>query len=294
MLDPQVAAAIASWQPLEPLDSEDSDVVPTVRDHVTRAALDDADEARMALHAVGRLTLWTRKQLGDTDERTVYATATVDSWLLSDQHPYARNSLRSIRSLVRKIGRAVLVGSPPAATLPLQPFAPPYSADEERWFREAALLAGYRAASARMWAVAGPLGAGLSGVEAAATAVADVCELGGGHLSVTVRGRNNRIVPLRHNYTDLARAALAAADGGPLVVSSNPNNLYRAAERVGRGLSLVRARTTWLLAHVAAGTHPAALRLIAGPVSGRTLALLSEIAASAMTTNEAVRLGMTP
>ena len=48
----------------------------------------------------------------------------------------------------------------------------------------------------------------------------------------------------------------------------------------GAGLVLRRARTTWLAAHIEAGTGLAVLRAIAGPVSPSTLtALMSETAA---------------
>ena len=293
----QVLAAVAKWRLLESSEGENTEsghVIPAVREWVVASVPKDPAEARTSMHAVVRLALWTKARLGVADAATVFASPTVDAWLLSAEHPYAQNTLRTIRSLVRKVGRAVLSSPTPATALPVQWFSSPYSADEERWFREGALLEGYRNPSTRMWAVAGPLGGGLNGPEAAAAAAGDICEHGDGRLTVTVRGRNARTVPIRRAYTELARAALAAADGNQLVTSARTNNAYFAARRVGRGLSFARARTTWLLAHVEAGTHPVALRLIAGPVSERTIRLLSEIVVSTMTNDEAVRLGMKP
>ena len=72
--------------------------------------------------------------------------------------------------------------------------------------------------------------------------------------------------------------------GGRFVRTRNRNAVYELAARLapmgGAGLVLRRARTTWLAAHIEAGTGLAVLRAIAGPVSPSTLtALMSETAA---------------
>lgn len=295
---PEVRAAIASYRFLDQYQGDDAElaaVVATVRGWVADAVPRNADDARTCMTAVVRLMLRTKATLGTDDAPTVFADPNVGNWLLSGEHPYSENSLRTVRSLVRMVGRAALprsVADPVA--LPASALSDPYSTDEERWFREAAVLPGYRNTGTRMWVVTAGLAAGLSGPEAAATLLEDVAEIGDGRLTVTVRGRNARVVPLRRDYTDLARAALAASSGGRFTASAHANNAYLAGRRIGNGFSFARARTTWLLSHVRAGTNPAALCLIAGPLSGETIRKLADKVAATMTIDEAVRLGMGP
>ena len=241
----------------------------------------------------GRLAAWSYDNLGVADKNTMFADETVDAWLRSGEHPYSSNSLRSVRSRVRKVERAAF-GRPSRSTLSARSPTTPYSAEQERWFREAAALTGYRNASARMWVAAAPLGAGLDGRDTAAATVWDLVERGEGRLAVIVRGDHPRTVPLRREYTQLARDARDAADGDLFFSDGAPNNAYNTAARVSGGLSFPRARVTWLLAHIAHGTHSAALLRFAGPVSEATLRRLAKTVAQTMTSEEAVELGMGP
>ena len=80
----------------------------------------------------------------------------------------------------------------------------------------------------------------------------------------------------------MALRAVEYADSDRFVTAKSSNAVYAAARRVmvhGFGyLELARARSTWLQAHLKAGTPLAALRVIAGPLSMGTLdALLGSI-----------------
>ena len=82
----------------------------------------------------------------------------------------------------------------------------------------------------------------------------------------------------------MAKQAVEMAGGGRFYASSNPSSVYALAEKfAGREarLSLRRARSTWLAAHLFAGTPLWALRLAAGPVSASTLSALLEAVAAA-------------
>lgn len=225
---PRVLATICRWQFHESRRGEcqaSGDVVPGVREWVIAAAPNDPKEARGCMNAVVWLVLWTRSALGVEDPTTVFASETVDHWLLSGEHPYAGNSLRGVRSLVRKVGRSVLdQGSTPPVRLSSSPPSDHYSTADERWFREAAALQGYRNTDTRMWVVVAPLAAGLNGPETAAATVDDLIELDDGRLAIKVRGDNERTVPLRRDYTGLARTARAAARGSYFVTSAAANN----------------------------------------------------------------------
>ena len=141
------------------------------------------------------------------------------------------------------------------------------------------------------------MGGGLRGMEAALVRPDDLVEWDGARLAVAVPGPHSRLVPVRDSCTDLLRRAseLAEADQ-PFIATAGNNAVYTTASRVrveGLGqLSLSRARSTWLTAHLRAGTPLAALRVIAGPLSMNTLCDLAEAAALAVDPREAVEQAM--
>ncbi len=59
-------------------------------------------------------------------------------------------------------------------------------------------------------------------------------------------------------------------------------------------LYLTRARSTWLQAHLLAGTPLAALRVIAGPLSLNTLTQLLSVATQNVDPEDAARQGLKP
>jgi len=103
--------------------------------------------------------------------------------------------------------------------------------------------------------------------------------LDGGRLAVQVSGRHARLAPVRNPYTVLARRAVEQTDADARLVGEGVgrNIVYELAKRIGEGLSLRRARVTWLTAHVEAGTALPVLRTIAGPVSADTLNTIARV-----------------
>ena len=79
------------------------------------------------------------------------------------------------------------------------------------------------------------------------------------------------LVPIRTDYTDLARAATNASATDWFVPTDARNIVHTTVSRLDPRLSLRRARSTWLLAHLTAGTPLGVLRMIAGPLSATTL-----------------------
>ena len=140
------------------------------------------------------------------------------------------------------------------------------------------------------------LGAGMNAPAIKAALANDVIDLGRGRVGIHVRGRHPRLVPIRADYTALALRAVEYAGNGPFITAKSRNAVYSAAERVmvhGVGhLELARARSTWLSAHLVAGTPLAVLRVIAGPLSLNTLAGLLGPAACAFSAEAAAVEGL--
>ena len=134
-------------------------------------------------------------------------------------------------------------------------------------FRLAGGLPGRADRSKRMWTVCGSLGAGLRGVEIAASRTSDLQDIGDDRLAMRIRGRNPRLVPIRKDYTNLARAAIRASATDRFIPTNSHNVVHSTVLRVDPSLSLRRARSTWLVAHLTAGTPLAVLRRVAGPLS---------------------------
>ena len=149
-------------------------------------------------------------------------------------------------------------------------------------FRLAGGLPGRANRSQRLWIVCGSLGAGLKGVELAASHTSDIENLGNGRLAVRVKGPHPRLVPIRTEYTDLARAAINASATDRLVPPDGYDVVHTTARRLRPALSFRRARSTWLVAHLIAGTPLGVLRSISGPLALSTLNELLPFAADAV------------
>ena len=203
----------------------------------------------------------------------------------------------TLRSALCRVGRA----ANPDGWDPLVPefgrnrMPEPYSSATEAGFGLAAVMPGRRNLAARMWVVAGAFGAGLLGPQIAGAGPQDLVAMIGGRVGVQVGGDNPRLVPIRVPYSDLALRASRAADGGRFIAAKGRNAVSSVAGRLivaGEGLSLRRARVTWLAAHLAAGTNLAALHIISGRVGAQTLdSVLAHVAAD-MSAEEAAIEGL--
>ncbi len=249
-----------------------------VRGWVTVAAPRDAESARRLMRATAEMLVWAQRTLGTTDVSTVLTPPNVEHWVVVVCAGRSAGWRHVARCSLRRVGRAANPrGWPPRAPELGQTAGPePYTAEEEEALRFAASLAGWLNRPARLWVVACALGAGLLGPEIAAAAANGLVDLGAGRIGVSVRGANARLVPVRSGYTALAQRAISEADGAgrPIWVWRAQNAIYMVAEGlsvVAGGMSLRRARATWLRAHVVAGTPLAALRAVAGPLSMNTL-----------------------
>ena len=161
----------------------------------------------------------------------------------------------------------------------------PYDLAEEAALRLAPLLNSEPGRPEEL-AVAGfSLGGGMNAPQIRQVMPGDVIDMGNGRVGIEVKGQHARLVPIRVDYGDLVLRAVEFAGDGPFFKAKSRNTVFCAAQRVmvhGFGhLELTGARSTWLKAHLEAGTSLLALRVIAGPLSMNTLnALIGPISES--------------
>lgn len=275
-----VAGLLVSWVPecvrCEPSEAA-AEVMALARRMVAAAEPGSRHDFCRMMRAVAGYLLWARERgdalespvVLDPDRAEFFVTAVNGRRGLAWQQD-ARRSLRQVGEAANprewprgpeRLGSAVA--------------AAPYSADEQRAWLLAADLCCRGDRPEEAWVVCASLGAGLSGREAAAVSPGDLAGLGGGRAGVRVAGRDARLVPLRADFGGLALRAGRAVGGGRFVAGAGRNAVHRVAGRVvveGLGsFSFRRGRSSWLAAHLVAGTPLAALRVIAGPLSMRTL-----------------------
>ena len=114
---------------------------------------------------------------------------------------------------------------------------------------------------------------------------------GGGGVSVVVVGAG----PDATTPPSLVTEAINLVGDGRFVRATYRTATYALCRQVGFGedtLSVRRARSTWLVAHLHAVTSLAALRRIAGPVSGDTLNALLAASDAELDTIEAAVGGL--
>ena len=271
-----VAGVLSAWCPpgMSPL------LADQVRNWVSSAEPGNAATARRMLNAVGGIAGWVAERSGAEvpDVRLVFDPRNVDWWISETNRHRSRHWCRTSRWLLRRVGRVVYSeGWPPTRPLPRSALPVPYGTREEYRFRLSADVASVNRAG-RCWLVAAALGAGLRGTELAGVRADGIVALDGGRLAVHLRGRAGRLVPVRVEYTALVRHAVEHTDGGGRLIGEGVgrNVVYELAKRV-EGLSMRRARMTWLTAHIEAGTALPVLRAIAGPLSADTLNTIARV-----------------
>lgn len=286
----EAAAVVGSWRPARPDEercAELAAVLPLVREWVAAAEPAGAKAARRLMWAAAPMAVWLRGVSGSLDA-AMLTGRNVEVWVNTVNGHRPASWRNAARSSLRRLGRAVNPGGwPQTETIGRRPVAEPYDSETEAVLLLAAGLPGRGGEAARLWVAAAGCGAGLTGVEMLAARTGDLIELGDGRLGVAVRGRRPRTVPVRSRWTgavrDAARLALlreseTSCSGVRFVLGcKNAVSQVAAGLDFGEGgFSLRRARSTWIAAHLAAGTPYLALRAIAGGLSADTLAKLAE------------------
>ena len=300
-LPPDVLHRVTVWRPpvwatypdnghLETL------ALPLVRCWVASARPAYVSMTRRLLRATSEFSMWMYETCGVVDVRLL-RPENVEHWanVVNADRPQTWRSDK--RWLLRRVGQATLeegwapVGAPGRKHVPVSP----YTAAEETAFRISARLPGRADPAGRRWLVAATLGAGLLSPTVAAAETADVVDLGNSRLGVHVRGRHPRVVPLRDDYTALVTEAISLVGEGRFIRATHRTAVYMLCRQVGygdEGLSVRRARATWLVAHLHASTSLAVLRRIAGPVSADTLTALLTASATDLDPMDAASGGL--
>ena len=296
---------IAGWTPVKFVPGEQAELVlSTARTWVTATAPSSVGDASRLLSAVVGLMVWVHSSVGDFSAETVLCPTNTELWVIEENKHRSRVWRSTARACLRRVGRAVNPDGWPAVPQPLSRPEPqiPYSTSEAQTFKLIAGLTGYKNRPARMWIAAGSLGAGLAGSELGAAHVDDVVEVDG-RLTIQVRGRNPRIVPVRACWTDTLNQAVEATKAAQpadsrFVALESRKAVYGIVAGIaavnGTPLRLSRARATWLTAHLTACTPLAVLRIIAGPLSMSTLDGLVDAATETLTADTAYLQGFGP
>ena len=292
----EAEAVIATWVPHSVRGAAPA-VLAEARTLAAALHPETAMAARRLLWALAPLAVWADKSLGSL-AATSMNDRNVETWIAVVNAHRPQGWRNASRSVLRQVGRAVnpagwpetpdTVGRPPACS--------PYDPDEEALLRFAAGLPGVNDPATSLWVAAASCGAGMRGPEISAAETGDLTEIGDDRLVVRVRGRDARIVPIRACWTDTARRAIQLVQDRSescdrFIVAQDRNATARAANRVtvgDTGLSLRRARATWLTAHLEAGTPLPVLREVAGPLSAATLDDLLGATTNAVTAEQAV------
>ena len=303
LADPQVDAVVGMWVPHSVRDEHPqvvAVVLPTVRRVVAAAEPATPTAARRLLWAVAPMGCWAHRTLGAFNAHDINPR-NVEVWTCVVNRKRPRGWRNAARAALRRVGRAVnaqawpdqpeQVGRPPARM--------PYDAGHEAAFRAVAGLRGAENPEAQLWVVAAAFGTGQRGPEIVAGQTGDVYEVRDGRLAVQVRGRDARLVPVRACCTELVRHAVSLVaerpDGSTRFVTASDRNAagrIAASLPITDGMSLRRARATWLTAHLVAGTPLPVLREIAGPLSVATLDDLLAAADVCASAEQAVAEGL--
>lgn len=254
-------------------------------------------QARQWRGSLVRMLLYIYKTYGEVDVKDVLTHDVIDDYIGRVNKKESSGWKKTHRSWLRYLG---LVTNPQAWPKPEKltghVAADTYDADEEGSFKLTGELACFKGNLDQAFVVVGSLGAGLSGVEMARVSPDDVVELIDGRLGIWIVSKTPRLVPVRVGYTELLGDVCGAAKGERFIHQNYPNAVHNISRRIiGRGfghLALPRGRSTWLTAHLRAGTPLDALWMFAGPLSSKTLNDLLDVAVGELTPEDAALKGL--
>ena len=308
-LKPEAARAIATYRPRWPSPEDEAalpEVLPQVRQWVTATMPEAASTAYSRMSKTTIFAMWGFKALGTLDETVLLTDHNVEHFS-RHVNAHRKNSWQhNTRTNLRCVARVVNPEAWPHKSTAITSYrrlSPPYTPKEEQKFIDAALMPGRRRRSARIWMVCASAGAGMTGGEIALAVRDDVVKLPKGRFAVHVRGHSPRLVPVRERYSDLVSEVLLTtkASGTDKLIPSGHHAIFHLARNLlgdfrsypgDPGFKLVRARHTWLVAHMLVNTPTWALRALSGGVSHQTLGWLDDYIADGRDPKQALKLGM--
>lgn len=302
----EAVEAVIGWLPLTARAMDTAAlaaVQPEVQACLRLVAPPGRAQAQDLLRAMYLYLPWVLRNRETLARSVVWHPHTVDDYLDDIKDERSVEWRQNHRTFLKRIGQRVNpTGWPRKAPLARSPFAEPYNAAMEGSLCLAAELRCLQQGSAaEIFATVASLGAGMAGTEIPGIEPRHIINLTEDRLAISVFGEFERVAPIRAPYTRLAEMAIDATAGRPFFPKpANPktsnNAVYRAAERVAvqnaGHLSFPRARNTWLVAHLRAGTELRHLEKISRPVKADTLTALLKIAANDIDPMEAALRGL--
>ena len=296
-----VGSTLAEWTPvdargLDPLVL--AKIEPFARAAVAAAGPSSVSNVRRLLRASFGISAWMLAEVGSLGVETVWHPENVRIFV---EKVNGHRSVDWRQDVHRTLKQIASVVNPQFWTAEIQPLprsgpAVPYEPSQEAALRRVAFSKSEPGRPDEA-AVAGfSLGAALNATQIANARPSDMIDLGEGRIGIRVTGTHSRLVPIRADYTELVLRAVDFVDRDRFVTATSRNAVYTVAQRVlvhGFGhLYIKRARSTWLLAHLKAGTPIPALRAIAGPLSMNTLDALCSFAVDGLTVETAAIAGL--
>ena len=297
-LSPAVIATLEGYRPhnVKPEQREAVELVlPRSRDRVAAAVPRTPKVASTLMGAAVHFELWGLDELGTTDIEVLWHPHNANYYVTTVNKTRSAGWKHGKRSSLRRVGSEVNPGAWTQIPPPVGRSQPPeaYVWYQERGFIVEAQLPGRSNRAARLFTVGASCGAGMSGPEIRAACVENLDDLDDRRIGIRVAGRRFGVVPVRAAYTDVIREAAQEAGSGKFITGDGKNAVYTVAQRItDNGLSLRRARRTWLLANLVAGVGIPALRAMAGPVSMNTLDSLLPAACAQLTPEQAIEQGL--
>ena len=286
-LPSEVAFRIASFTPNAPKSLWSEDVQRFTRSAVSDFAPVNEDEAARYISAVAWLAMWSVEPGGLPLDRTViFSAANRRRFVARGYTSRGAESRVGLGYLLERISADLLTFDParPGVRVPrpAEPFAP-YSSAEIARFRSQTMTRSTALQRAR-WRALLTLGAGLalSVAEIMLAQVSDV-EDNGDHLVMHVGGAKRSVVCLADWESEL-RALLNDSEVDtflypkpvrPKRPSFQAKQFIAIAANPGEGFQIERLRSTWIVAHVNAGTPLVPLMEALGVKSLSTLERLA-------------------
>lgn len=256
-------------------------------------------QAQTRLRSLVEMLLHVHHHEDDMDLDTILVDDYIEQYMANEKSDGEESTQRTVRSRLRSIARDANPQAWPRERRNLKRarVTEAYNEDDEAAFLLAGELACQRGKLDEAFLVVGSLGLGLIGTEIWSVESTHVTELGDGRLAACVDGKKGRrVVPVREAYTDLMVDALGQVGSGRFLHQKYRNASHDVARRMvvdGLGrFCISRGRSTWITAHLLAGTPLAALRAIAGPLAPDTLIALMEAASRRLTIEEAAHEGL--
>ena len=297
----KIAEVLAKGKPecVRELDSETYEKIePVVRVSVQMMTPTTVGVAQEMLREVFKYAIWAYREFGFIDLATLWHPDNIHLYINQHCAHLPNTSRKQARSNLFRVGRVANKQHWPREPVKLSKnkIAEPYRADHETALVNAALVKGKPGRPAEVAVTALSFGAGMNYRDIMSASPDHIVDLGAGRIGIQVKGPRSRLVPIRADYTEMVMRAVEFAQTGLFVPSQGNNAVFCAAKRVARNgfgfLELPRARSTWLKAHLDAGTPLAALRVIAGPLSMTTLDFLVAADSKALTAEAAASEGL--